>query len=102
MKSEIVRVPVEYGDVEGCGVVSGVVGEPQPVLSGVRPDSLLDNDGDEGAETPRERSCFFCSDFCFFNNLSASISARLCSLASKLPFLVEAPAGKAENHDMNF
>ena len=47
MKGEIVRVPVEYGDVEGCGVVSGVVCEPQPVLSGVRPDGLLDNDGDE-------------------------------------------------------
>ena len=62
----------------------------------------LDNEGEEGAETPSESSCFLCSDFCFFSNLSASISARLCSRASKFPFLVEAPAGKAENQDMNF
>ena len=61
----------------------------------------LDNDGDEGVETPRVSNCLLCSDFCFFSNLSASISARLCSRASKLPFLVDAPVGSAENHDMN-
>ena len=60
----------------------------------------LDSDGVEGVDTPSASSCLLCSDFCFFSNLSASISALLCSRASKLPFLVEAPAGNAENHDM--
>ena len=61
----------------------------------------LDNEGEDGVETPKLKSFFLCSDFCFFSSLSASISARLCSRASKLPFLVEAPVGSAENHDMN-
>ena len=60
----------------------------------------LDREGDDGVETPSASNCFRCSDFCFFNNLSASISARLFSLASKFPVLVVAPDGREENHDM--
>ena len=60
----------------------------------------LDNDGEDGTDTPNERSCFPCSDFCFLSNRSASILARLLSLASKFPDLVAAPDGRAENHDM--
>ena len=62
----------------------------------------LDSEGEEGVETPNERSCRRCSDFCFFRSLSASISALLASLACKLPLLVEAPAGRAENQDMDW
>ena len=60
----------------------------------------VDNEGEGGADTPNSLNFFLCSAFCFFNNRAASISALLCSLASRLPFLVAAPVGRAENQDM--
>ena len=60
----------------------------------------LDSEGEVGAETPNSASFFLCSDFCFLSSRSASISALLCSLAWRSPDLVEAPAGRDENHDI--
>ena len=62
----------------------------------------LDKEGEVGAETPSDKSFFLCSDFCFFRRRSASISALLCSLASRLPDLVAAPVGSAENQDIYY
>ena len=62
----------------------------------------LDNDGEEGADTPSCRSFLACSDFCFLRSLLASISALFCSLSSMLPFLVTAPVGRPLYHDIDF
>ena len=62
----------------------------------------LDNDGEEGADTPSCRSFLACSDFCFLRSLLASISALFCSLSSMLPFLVTAPVGSPLYHDIDF
>ena len=63
--------------------------------------AAVDNEGDGVGDTPRANCLLLCSDFCFLSNLSASISALLCSRCAKLPVLVEAPVGNAENHDIN-
>ena len=62
----------------------------------------VDKEGEGGADTPNLLNFFLCSAFCFFNNRAASISALLSSLASRLPVLVAAPVGRAENQDMGF
>ena len=69
--------------------LTGVVGSDSTTLLRVV-DELgevaLDNEGDEGAEIPNVSNFLLCSDFCFFNSLSASSSALLCSLASAVKF----------------
>ena len=80
----------------------GETGADSVILSSLGGGVLaFDSEGEGVADTPNLANCLNCSDFCFFNNLSASICALLCSRASRFPDLVAAPKGRPDLQDMN-
>ena len=86
-----------FGEVATEGGTDSTIRSLLGLVDGV---FAVDSDGEDGAETPSSTNLFLCSDFCFFKSLDASISALLCSLASRFPDLVDAPVGRLENHDI--
>ena len=54
---------------------------------------VVEDDGGGVANALASNNFLRCSDFFFFNSLSASISLLFCSRASRFPDLVVAPAG---------